>query len=362
MGVKCAPGSSRWTLAHVFAGIIAFTACSEKKDNPEVTPETPVFQLVAHPDFVFYSSDNTLYSTKATRADAGDPILPEVEAPVPGVEVNLSACTSKDYVASKLSVHIRTVNDVTVFVPAEATSFAENDANSLAIILKNVSATGVYGETQQSLVVAGQPVNVQLQFVSAGVNVSIKGVNQAVIDYLADTYGDGLTVEVWNYYKNVTREALRDGFNAGATVSFSANPGVYVNAFAKVPDYVDEVVSDVLPRVYSKYVDVDPSESYYNAMGDEKKFLYPYLDEALTQPLDPQYWVRPATLYSDGAVEFVAPSKYYLLKGHKNVFDCTVTPVGTSFSNKEENDASIPADVETTVYVIPSNYNVIYSE
>ena len=338
----------------MMAAAVAFVACTNSKLNPA---EEPVFQVVAQPDFVFSSMGNTLYSTMATRATAAPTTKAEEEKPSTGVEVNLSVCPSNQYNASKLSVHIRTVNDVTVFIPVEATAFSENDVNSLAILLENSSATGVYGETEQTLSVNGNTVKSKVQFMENGVEVSITGVNQDVVDYLQEQYGDGLTVEVWNYYQNTTLDALKAGFDADAKVSFSEKPSLYVNAFAKVPDYV-ETLGNV--KIYSKDVEVNPEEKYYKALGEDKTFLYPYLDEAHTQPLAAQYWVRPARMYSDGDEKFVGPSKYYLLKGHKNAYDCTVTPEGVTFDHQEANDATIPADVESKVYDIPANYNVLY--
>ncbi len=343
----------------MMAAAVAFAACTNSKLNPaeEEKAEEHVFQMVAKPDFVFSSMGNTLYSTKATRALVAAPEVKEEKGST-GVEVNLSVCPANEYNASKLSVHIRVVNDVTVFIPVEATAFSKNDANSLAILLKNASATGVYGETEQALVVNGNTVQSKVQFMENGVKVSVTGVNQAVIDYLQEEYGDGITVEVWNYYQNTTTlEGLKAGFDAGAKVSFSEKPSLYVNAFAKVPDYVDALGSI---KIFTKYVEVSASKPYYEAMGEDKTFLYPYMDEALTLPLDAKYWVRPARMYANGDEEFVGPSKYYLFKGHVNPYDCTVTPEGVSFDNKIANDATVPADVETTVYDIPANYNVLY--
>jgi len=343
----------------LIAGVLAFTACSNGKLNPDedLLSDDPAFELVANPDFVFSSMGNTLLSTLPTTRATAEP-SEEEEKTIAGVEVNLSVCPANQYKASKLSVHIRTVNDVTVFVPVDATAFSENDDNTLAILLKNTEADGVYGESEQTLNVNGNPVKATVQFLENGVKVAVSGVNQNVIDYLEDKYGDGITVEVWNYYHNTTTlEGLKAGFDAGAKVSFSQNPGLYVNAFAKVPEYVEALGS--VP-VYTKFVEVSSSEKYYEAMGDDKNFMYPYLDQALTQPLDAKYWVRPARYYSDGGEEFVGPSKYYLLKGHKNPYDCIVTPEGVTFSHKEANDATIPADVETKVCDIPANYNVLY--
>lgn len=357
----------------LIAGITVFTACSEAKLDsstpaaPEVQkiqklPEAPVFQPVANPDLVVSSKGNTLYSSfPATRAN----LTPQEEAEVkqPGVEVNLSACTANSYKASKLTVHVRTENDVTVFIPVEASLFAQNDANSLAILMKNGTNQGVYGQTEETLDVDGNPVNVKIQFVSGGVNVVITGVNQQVVGYLDERFHDGLTVEVWNYYKeDADLDALKDGFNAGATVSFSQNPGVYTNAFAKIADYLEMTTAEYLPRIYTQKTPISSSVSYYAALGEEKSSQTPFLDKDFTQPLDAKYWVRPAKCYwiEETKQEIVAPSQFYLLRGHKNPYDCTVTPVGVTVSKTLAHDANIPEDVEEKVYSIAGNYNVYY--
>ena len=342
----------------LIAGIFAFAACSQasldsmnQKDTEVsdqqsvIVPEDqPVFELVANPDFVFSASETTLFSTfPATRANLSSPVVRK--AYNKGVEINLSVCEQTNLKASKLAVHVRSaIENVECFIPVNPESFSSNNSSALAVLLQTSSAKGYYGENEQTVNIVGQPVNVKVLYGSEGLTISISGVNATIIEYLNNLYQDGLTVEVWNYYKNATSiESLRNGFNAGATVSFSENPGIYVNSFAKIPNYTELGAS---AHVYSKEVHVDK----------DRVLLYPYLDKAFTMPLDEKYWVRPAL--NDSGV----PSKYYLFRGYKNPNDCVVKPVGVTFSTEEVNDASIPDDVETKYYVIPSDYNVVYYE
>ena len=324
------------------AGVLAFTACSEKNvDSGAELQDEAVLELVAQPDFVFSSLGNTLFSTfPATRATSQ--VAQDLPDLTNGVEVNLSACTSKEYNASKVSIHIREANDVTVFIPAKDEWFSGNDANSLAIIKKNATGNGVYGENEQTLQVAGQEVKATVEFATTGITVKVTGVNDAVVASLKEEYGDGLTVEVWNYFKDATLDNLKTAFNDvdnGATVSFSTQPSVYVNAFAKIPEYWELATDDYFPTVTSK---------------DESGFQVPYLGE---NKLNQKYWVRPA-VEVDG--ENIVLSKDYLIYGHKNAYDCTVKPLGATFTRQEANNADIPADVDKKVYDLPGNYNVFY--
>ena len=326
----------------LMAGIFAFTACNTAKQ--ETAAEEPEFQLVANPDFVFTSGGTTLFSTFATTKAETEADEEEVRDENVNVEVNLSVCPvgGREITASKLSVHVRTATDVTVFLPVEASAY------SVAVFKETQTPgrTGGYGEMSAVWHIDGNPVTATAEYGDNGITVKVTGVTEAVAKYLYDGYQDGLTVEVWNYYDDTTLEALKASFDAGATVSFSQEPAVYVNAFAKIPDYIDGLESEDLPRVYSK--------------TDENHFLYPYLDKNCTEPLAKEFWVRPAEDNGEGGV---CPSKYYLLKGHKNAFDCVVVPQNIEAYSKKAHNADVPADVEEVVYdAIDKDYNVVYTK
>ena len=112
----------------------------------------------------------------------------------------------------------------------------------------------------------------------------------------------------------VTREDLKPMCDQ-STVTFTAEPRYYVNAFAMLYDY-----QKVDLRVY---------------MGSDNK---PYIDEACTEQLDTKYWEAN----DDGTFKkFV---------GAMNAWDCTVTPPAVY-------------TVETThTGTTPADFNVIYKK
>ena len=158
------------------------------------------------------------------------------------------------------------------------------------------------------------------------------GVDDELAAYLWEGYQDGLTVEVWNYFKDITLDDLKNGFDSGATIAFSKEPDSYVNAFAKIPNYLDD---------------------FDDALTSEERggLLFPVF-VTTGEDLATDYWVRQLGSY------------YYLLKGHKNPYDCVVKPADdTIFSDTQiVHDASIPDDVESVFYVIANDYDVIYTK
>lgn len=231
------------------------------------------------------------------------------------IEVNLSINAEKidgDYIASHLSIHVRDTSDVEVFLPVAAQYYCE--ADDMAIVLSHSLGAVGYGSIASSkdmnFDVNGNTVKLTVTYEADGIRVTTSGINSNVLKYLRDTYGDGMTFEVWNYYKsNVVdangtileafdRAKLKEKLNT-ANVKFTSDPGQYVNAFGAVYDYDG--------KVYGKV--------------DSDGVWTPYADEALTTELGSQYWYR-------------ADRKYYILRTHKNELDCTVTPVNTTYTVK----------------------------
>src|SRR3712207_9354961 len=70
--------------------------------------------------------------------------------------------------------------------------------------------------------------------------VKTQGINETVLKELREKYGDGITFEVWNYFKSeaITREQLQPMLN-NSTIKFTAVPDRYVNAFGAVYNYND---------------------------------------------------------------------------------------------------------------------------
>ena len=331
----------------LIVGLCAFAACSGPKLE---TSEDQAFKPVANADFVISSGTTTFVNTLGTKADPNlEPVVTKGS-----VEANLSVCEveNKQYVASKTTVHVRMGNEVTVFLPVAADAFSANDKSAVNVFKETQTRTGGWGENSAYFEMDAygnyKKVEAKVEYIAEGIKITVSGVDDELAAYLWEGYKDGLTVEVWNYYKDIAPDALKAGFDAGATIEFSVDPDRYVNAFAKIPEYTGVITTEL--------VDVDSSAPYYNSIGDDKKFWVPY--KADGNALEADLWVRPLDDYGDGVY---APSHFYLLKGHKNVNDCVLKPADpTKFSDSKVHNADIPDDVETNYYVIPNDYDVIY--
>lgn len=336
----------------LIVGLCAFVACSEQKLEPA---KDQAFKPVANPDFVISSGNTVFVNTFATKADPNlEPVVTEGS-----VEANLSVCAveGKQYVASKTTVHIRMGNEVTVFLPVATDNFSANDKSAVNVFKETQTRTGGWGENYAYFEIDAygneKKVEAKVDYITEGtepgIKITVKGVDDDLARYLWEGYKDGLTVEVWNYYKDITLDDLKAGFDANATIEFSVAPDRYVNAFAKIPEYAGVITT--------KLEAVNSSAWYFDVIGEDKDFWYPYTAEGV---LDAQYWVRPADVYGDESSPVIAPSHFYLLKGHKNPNDCVLAPAGFTYSSKKTHNADIPDDVDTVFYVIPGDYDVIY--
>jgi len=280
------------------------------------------------------------------------------------VEVNFSVNDEKeedDYIATKLSIHIRALTDVEVFIPVQQIYYCDKD--DMAIVLNHqldpnyqysnpgqssiengfsytYTVAGEYVKDNETLT-ANEKILITVKYEEGGIRVTTTGVTQAAIDYLRYKYKDGITVEVWNYFNSeipsgedgkdrtpVTRTDLKPMFDA-STVKFSANPQYYVNAFAMLYDYKKEDI-----HVYMKPEDGKPY--LLNVVRNAEGHV---ISETPTDNLlARKYWVADA---EGNFVDFV---------GEKNAWDCKVTP---------PNAYSI---VATNTGANPANWNVIYEK
>lgn len=292
------------------------SSCSSSDDDaaaPEGSAST--ISLAKKADVTIYSGSATLYSTFGTKAMSdvmlADEGISSTVVDTGEVEVNLSvnaALARWDYIATKLSIHVRDTTDVEVVIPTPAEYYC-SDADVKAIVLSHKDPTnnGVYqvnNSTPVSYTVDGQEIKLTVTYAADGIHVSTSGINSTVLEYLRTAYGDGITFEVWTYYKNsfvvdkdtttVTRSALKSNYLDNSTVSFTTAPLRYVNAFGAIKDYSKEV--------YSKQ--------------DDNGIWWPYTDAACTVPLGTQYWTRSTD---------AKYSMYYVLTSTQNEWDCTVT-------------------------------------
>lgn len=282
-----------------------------------------------------------------------DPIEPVVPVITDEVEVNLSVNDEKeegDYIATKLSIHIRALTDVEVFIPVKQEYYC--DVDDMAIVMShqldpnyqysNPGQTSITNGYTYTYTIAGQPLNVTVTYEANGIRVKTNGVNQAMLDYLQETYQDGVTVEVWNYFNDaipqkeddhivrtpIDRDNLKPMLDQ-STVTFTSteHPAYYVNAFAMLYDYQKNDL-----HVYMKDGKPYLMDVIYDAAG------HIINQTESNTPLDSRYWVANA----DGT--------FKEFKGAKNAWDCTVTPPAAY-------------SVETThTGVNPEDFNVVYKK
>ena len=194
------------------------------------------------------------------------------------VEVNLSVNDKHDegdWIHTKLSIHIRAVTDVEVFIPVKSEYYCNIDDMNIVISHALELVKYVPQPTTEYFTITNQEsgdtyqVSATLAFEPNGIRVTTYGMTAELQEYLNKTYGDGLTFEIWNYYNidAIDRENLKPYLDA-STVSFTSDPTLFVNAFAPIGDDNhknpwDCVVTPPAPysiwyeRTYEKYYDFD---------------------------------------------------------------------------------------------------------
>lgn len=308
-------------------GALAFAACSNDDDPVEKQDETVVVNLAKQADYTIYSGETTLKTSfGATRADmpTGETYTIDTDQAEVNLTVNDPRVNTEnpyDYVATKLSIHLRYATDAKVFIPVGKELYC--DADDMAIVgAHKVDASVKYNTEPHtvSMEIGGNTVTLTVSYSDEGITVETEGMNADVLAYTEENYKDGLTFEVWNYYNQT---ATRDGIKELADeseVTLTSTPGFYINGFNELPKYNG--------KVYSK-------------VNEEDGLLYPYTDEECKEPLASEYWTRPND--KNGK-----PTKDYALVVDKNANDCVVAPTNT--------------DLALSDMAIRSQFNVVYTK
>lgn len=325
-----------------------------KKNSGEYLPGDKVFN-----DWVI-----KLIPAEGDNGGGGEEIEEHITDIVPAdeVEINFSVNDEKevdDYIATKLSIHIRALTDVEVFIPVKQAYYC--DVDDMAIVLSHnldinyqysnpgqasiqngytytYTVAGEYIKDGETLT-ANEAINVIVTYEAEGIRVKTQGITQAALDYLQYIYHDGITIEVWNYFNSeivnealetipVTRADLKPMFDQ-STVTFTASdkPSQYVNAFAMLYDY-----KKLDLHVYMK--DNKPYLLDVTTNAEGRVISETPTDNLLAS----QYWVAN----EDGTFkEFV---------GDKNAWDCIVSP-SNEWTKIQVNNGKSPA-----------NFNEIYTK
>jgi len=192
------------------------------------------------------------------------------------VEVNLSVNDKHeegDWIHTKLSIHVRAVTDVEIFIPVSQNYYCDVDDMNLVIshaldLLKYIPqpSTETF-EIVNSETSDVYEVSATVAFEANGIRITTHGMTAGLQEYLNNKYHDGLTFEIWNYYNvnAIDRETLKPYLDA-STVKFTADPTLYVNAFAPIGDDNHKNPWDCVvtpPAAYSVFAERTP-EKYYD--------------------------------------------------------------------------------------------------
>ena len=196
------------------------------------------------------------------------------------VEVNLSVNDKHetgDWIHTKLSIHIRAVTDVELFIPVSQDYYCDLDDLNEAIahsveVDKRIPQprTGTF-EISNNDTGDIYEISATILFNSNGIRISTQGMTSDLLEYLNTKYGDGLTFEIWNYYNvnAIDRETLKPFLDA-TTVSFTSDPTMFVNAFAPIGDDEHKNPWDCVvtpPADYSFFAERYPEKYYdYNVL------------------------------------------------------------------------------------------------
>lgn len=154
------------------------------------------------------------------------------------VEVNLSVNDKHetgDYIATKLSIHVRANTDVEVFIPVDKKYYCVADDMDISASHKDLDI--VYNTVPQyvDMNIGGSTVKFTVTYEDNGIRVTTNGINDNVIKYCQDTYKDGVTFEVWNYFTDALDRTQLKPMLDQSTVTFLTNqPSAYINAFGRV--------------------------------------------------------------------------------------------------------------------------------
>ena len=186
----------------------------------------------------------------------------EICNPIDHVEVNFEVEEHQDYLATHLSIHVRAATDVEVFIPVPRKYYVE--ADDMAIVEQHLENSMSYGgfltENKVERYVLGEyEITLTMTYEDDGIRVKTEGINEDVLAALNKVTGDGITFEIWNYYndqsfkedgeESIELETARirlkkwfDDTTHHATIEFTKEPSLYVNAFFFDDQYDEEGV------------------------------------------------------------------------------------------------------------------------
>ena len=203
-------------------------SCSSDVDQPGHDNNDNTLKLAAEPTIKVWSGHEYF-----SRADGDVETTPVVNKKylTDEVEVNLAindvhfADGAQKYdvadLCSKLSIHLRSAQDVKVTIPVPASVYCDQDD----LIILNDHANYVYGSSELTSKINGHDVTLKINYTGDDIQISTTGMTEEVLNYCKTTYGDGLNFEIYNYF-NRANMPLTDavtGDVVGGPVTLTGN-------------------------------------------------------------------------------------------------------------------------------------------
>lgn len=187
--------------------------------------------------------------------DPTTPDQPSIPAFKNEVEVNLHGVEkgADGYLESHLSIHVRYATNVEIFIPVPKEYYC--DVDDMYIFEDRWEGGYGYGPTPEdkegkniytiSYIINDVEISLTIKYEEEGIRITTDGINQDVIDYCRENYGDGITFEVWNYFndpeklkeagieKGISLSKLHEYLNQATIEFLDYIPEYYVNAFAE---------------------------------------------------------------------------------------------------------------------------------
>lgn len=144
------------------------------------------------------------YVNSATK-----PSLPEqTEFGNGNVEVNIHQQLHEDWDEIKTSIHVRDLIDgLTVEIPLEYDNVAEADDFAVRTYDYELAST-VFLNGKEYQLNDTNPIKIKIEHMDSKVVISVSAINHDYISALREAYGDGVTIEVHTYPKNLSKDAI----------------------------------------------------------------------------------------------------------------------------------------------------------
>lgn len=233
-----------------FAAMILTMGLASCSSDDEPTQETTKVKLAPSKasKVTFYSNGNELDANgNVVGTNANAKTAPFYVTRAEGnenpdsVEVNFSI-NERQYPSNdtKLSIHVRSVSDVTVFIPTPAEYYCPVD--DMLIVQSHSQNVETYGSNEHAeMVINGNKVELDIAFANDGITITTSGMNENVQNYLQSRFHDGLTFEICNYFNTekavaggstqaISKEELKNILDR-TIISFTHTPAVFANAY-----------------------------------------------------------------------------------------------------------------------------------